>query len=171
MNDLSMNLMRKVVNEHGLRSGKTVVDVGSFDVNGTFRALFDNGYVGSDLRPGPNVDVIVGSPEWDALKGVDAVISGNTLEHVEDPAALLLQVCELLKPGGLLILQAPSDGPLHSPPWYRNYSEEDLTGLVRGSGFTVLSSEVDPHPEFLICTCVAKKDRTVKKNFRGREDD
>ena len=91
MNILSYLLMREFVENCGLREGKRVVDVGSYDVNGTYKGLFappkfigDAGYIGADIREGPNVDVIVGSLEWDALRDVDAVISGSTFEHVED---------------------------------------------------------------------------------------
>jgi SAM-dependent methyltransferase len=165
VNALSFALMGKYVGKYKLREEKTVVDVGSYDDNGTYRPLFaapaymgDRRYIGADIREGPNVDLIVGSPEWNALKDVDAVISGSTFEHVEDEATLLGQIHDVLKPGGLFCLQAPSAGPAHDfPAWYRNYSVESMTKIVRDAGFDVLSCEIAPDDEFCFCTCVARK--------------
>lgn len=159
MNDLSMSLFRKFVEEHDLAEGKTVVDVGSLDYNGTYRPLFPGSrYVGADIEQGPNVDVIVGSDDWNALKDVDAVISGNTFEHVENESELLGQIYAILKAGGMLCVSAPSVGPAHpAPKWYRYYTEESMTGLLRDAGFEILSCTTDPHPEFMFVTCVARK--------------
>ena len=159
MNALSMELMRKVVEEYDLTDGKTVIDVGSYDVNGTYRPLFTSSrYVGADIRPGPNVDVIVDSPEWHALKGADAIVTGSTFEHVEDAPKLMEQMYEVLAPGGVLCVQVPSCGPKHDyPNWYRNYSAGDMASLMEMAGFTVLHTEIDPHPEFMFCTAIARK--------------
>jgi SAM-dependent methyltransferase len=165
MNILSYLLVREFVEDCGLREGNLVIDVGSYDVNGTYKGLFappkfigDKRYVGADIRPGPNVDVIVGSPEWYALRGADVVISGSTFEHVEDDKRLMAQIYDILKPEGLLCVQVPSDGPPHDyPSWYRNYSKKALTALARGAGFEVLSCRIHPHPEFKFNTCIARK--------------
>jgi len=161
MHETSLVTMGKVVWKHELDNGKVVVDVGSYNYNGTYRALIECGgsrYVGADIVPGPNVDVIVGSPEWDALKGADAVISGQTFEHVEDPAALLAQIHGVLKDGGLLCVITPSAGPAHdAPKWYRNYTEEGLRLLIETAGFEMITSKVNPVGEFHDLCCVAKK--------------
>jgi SAM-dependent methyltransferase len=153
--------MRKVVAEHGLAEGKVVIDVGSYNYNGSYRAMIEadgSRYVGADIMPGPNVDVIVGTPEWNALEGVDAVISGQTLEHVEDVPSLMAQMFRILKDGGLLCVITPSAGPAHdAPKWYRNYSEESLRSYVEAVGFKVLSCVVNPAGDFRDCCCVAKK--------------
>lgn len=168
MNCLSKQLMGRFIAQYGLRENHVVVDVGSYDYNGTYRDLIsppgwfgDNRYVGADIQGGPNVDVIVGSGEWNALHDVDAVISGSTFEHVEDEAKLLGQIYGILKPGGLFCLQAPSAGPPHDfPSWYRHYSIESMSRIVREAGFEVLSCDIDPHEEFRFCTCVARKNGT-----------
>jgi SAM-dependent methyltransferase len=152
-------MAKKFVEEYGLAEDKVVVDVGAKDYNGTYRQLFPGSkYVGADIEPGANVDVIVGAAEWDKLKNVDAVISGNTFEHVEDEAMLLAKIHAILKPGGMLWVSAPSVGPQHgAPTWFRYYTEESLSGVIRDAGFAVLSCETDPHPEFMFVTCIARK--------------
>lgn len=159
MHNASMVAMRQIVEDYDLADGKVVVDVGSYDYNGTYRPLFPGSrYIGADIMAGPNVDVIVGSPEWDALGGADAVISGQTFEHVEDDSTLLGQMHSILKPGGLLCVITPSTGPVHdAPKWYRHYTAESLSGIVRDAGFEVLYCTIDPGAEFHDVCCVAKK--------------
>jgi hypothetical protein len=39
----------------------SILDVGSYDVNGTYKPLFNNFlwfYTGMDISPGPNVDIV-----------------------------------------------------------------------------------------------------------------
>ena len=66
-----------------------VLDVGSYNVNGCYRDLFTDRknveYVGLDVEPGPNVDIVVNSPyNWDNVEdeSFDFVISGNAFEHI-----------------------------------------------------------------------------------------
>ncbi len=42
-----------------------VLDVGSYDVNGSYRHLFDKSkyhYTGLDMEEGPNVDIVLNNP-------------------------------------------------------------------------------------------------------------
>lgn len=172
MHETSMITMRKFVEDHDLAEGKVVVDVGSYDHNGTYRGLFPGStYIGADIVGGPNVSVLVGSREWEALKDVDVVISGQTFEHVEDVPTLLKQVHGILKDGGLLCVIAPSSGPVHSPPWYRIYSAESMTEVVREAGFTVVSCTIDPGWEFHDCCCIAVKGAVVTRGKEVAADD
>ena len=91
-----METMRKFVDEHlADRRGRRlrVLDVGSMDLNGSYRELFDDPqwhYTGVDLEPGKGVDVVLGSPyAWGAIPSdsFDIVISGQALEHVEFPGS------------------------------------------------------------------------------------
>jgi SAM-dependent methyltransferase len=160
-----MSIVRKFAADNDLLEGKVVVDVGSYNYNGTYRPIFEpkSKYIGADIYAGPNVDVIVGSPEWDVLKDVDAVVSGNTFEHVKDDALLLQQIHSILKPGGVICISTPSTGPVHdAPKWYRFYSPESISAAVTAAGFSVLSCEIDPHEEFLFINCVARKDQKAK---------
>ena len=86
-----------------------VLDVGSYDVNGTYRGMVEvRGwkYTGLDLRSGPNVDVVSSDPVHFPFEdgAFDIVISGSTLEHVEKPWLLVPELARLLRPGGLLAI-------------------------------------------------------------------
>lgn len=69
------------------------------------------------------------------------------IEHVVDPIRLLLRVHELLRPGGILLLQTPNSGSLLArgmrglwPPYapvehIHLFSRQSLTGALRQIGF------------------------------------
>jgi SAM-dependent methyltransferase len=99
----------------------SVVDIGSYDVNGSYRTLFDAPtwrYVGIDLAEGPGVDVVLTSPYRLPLPSgsVDLVISGQAFEHVEYFWLTFLEMVRVLRPGGMIFLVAPSRGPEHRYP-------------------------------------------------------
>lgn len=99
----------------------SVMDIGSYDVNGSYRSLFGNAkwsYVGVDLERGPGVDVVLESPYMlpRSSGSMDLVISGQAFEHVEYFWMSWLEMVRVLKPGGMIFLIAPSRGPEHRYP-------------------------------------------------------
>lgn len=89
------------------RPGMRVADVGAFDVNGTFRPLFGGfEYVGIDMTPGPNVDRVVDPYDF-GDGGFNIVVSGNSMEHVEDLRRWAAACLALLVPGGFLCITVP----------------------------------------------------------------
>jgi len=97
------------------------IDIGSYDVNGSYRTLFDVPgwrYTGVDLQAGPGVDVVLSSPYRlpFASASVDVVLSGQAFEHIEFFWLSWIEMLRVLKPGGLLFLIAPSRGPEHRYP-------------------------------------------------------
>lgn len=99
-----------------------ILDVGSQDVNGTYKPIFDAPawtYRGLDMAPGQNVDIVLSSPyRWREVPGAscDVVVSGQALEHVEYFWITALEMSRVLRPGGLLCLIAPSSGFEHRYP-------------------------------------------------------
>jgi SAM-dependent methyltransferase len=83
----------------------------------------------------------------------DAIQLNNVLEHVPDPAAILIQARELLEPNGVLCVNVPNDySPLQiaaraattktewwvSPKHHLNYFDfESLAGLLERLDFTI----------------------------------
>ena len=62
----------------------SVLDIGSLDVNGNNRYLFTNyKYVGVDIGPGKNVDVVSRGHEYKSDTLFDIVISSECFEHDE----------------------------------------------------------------------------------------
>ena len=160
MDQNSINMMKAVVDELGLdNAAYKVVDMGSYDVNGTYRHLFGGAlYLGVDIMEGPNVDIIVHSPEWNCLEDIDVVISGQTIEHVADIPAFMHDIHRILKPGGILCLIAPSEGPAHDYPiWVGNFPPERMKETVESAGFEIISIVVSDELPWKLCRCVAKK--------------
>lgn len=99
-----------------------VLDIGSCDVNGCYKPLFDAPawrYQGADLAPGRNVDLVLDKPyRWDAIasESCDVLVSGQALEHIEYFWLTILEVSRVLRPGGLACLIAPSGGYEHRYP-------------------------------------------------------
>lgn len=86
-----------------------VLDVGSYDVNGTFRPLVESRgwhYTGLDVSAGPNVDVVALTPFnfQFADNTFDIVMSGSTMEHVTAFWKWVPELVRVLKPGGLLAI-------------------------------------------------------------------
>lgn len=96
------------------------------------------------------IDAYPGCPEC-----LDVVYAWEVLEHLRDPEALLQSAYNLLKPGGVIIIEVPNDfSPLQrrameacgittpwwvSPPEHLNYFNKlDLKCMVRRNGFRIL---------------------------------
>lgn len=97
-------------------------DVGSKDVNGSYRSLFAFPkwiYVGMDIEPGPNVDIVLPNEyEWDfpSLQ-FDVIISGQVLEHVRKPWKWIHSLASILKPNGIIFISAPNTFQFHPYPF------------------------------------------------------
>jgi len=122
-----------------------IADLGSLDVNGSYRPLFDDPawqYLGLDQSAGPNVDAVLEQPyHWRALasNSVDVLISGQTFEHIEFFWITLDEMARVVKPGGLICLIAPSRGYEHRYPvdcW--RFYPDGFRALARYSGLEVL---------------------------------
>ncbi|HNT56306.1 MAG TPA: methyltransferase domain-containing protein [Syntrophales bacterium] len=100
----------------------TILDVGSMDINGSYRDLFDSPpwhYRGADMAEGKNVDLVLRDPHaWKEIpsRSLDVVISGQALEHMAFFWIVILEVERILRPGGFFCLIAPSGGPAHRYP-------------------------------------------------------
>ncbi len=86
-------------------SDAAVLEVGSYNVNGSVRPLFAGAasYVGLDSRAGPGVDVVSDIRNYHGGP-FDIVVCCETLEHDADPGAMIEVMRYRLAPGGLLIL-------------------------------------------------------------------
>jgi len=103
-------------------SALVIVDLGSSDVNGSYREIFKNPawqYKGLDLAEGKNVDIVLKNTySWEEIKtdSVDVLISGQAFEHMAFFWITMLEVSRILKPGGLCCIIAPSSGYEHRYP-------------------------------------------------------
>ena len=160
-----------------------VLDVGSQDVNGSYRQIFSEprwSYSGLDMTAGPNVDIVVRTPYvWNevASESADVVVSGQAFEHIQYFWITMLEIARVLKTGGICCILAPSSGPEHRYPLdcWRFYPDgmvslaqfAQLEPLEAVTQWDDLGDAVSDawHDSMLVCR---KPDRGPWLNFRSR---
>ena len=98
-----------------------VLEVGSRNSSAedrTHRELMkgrDVAYLGIDLLPGHNVDLVMKKPYTFPIpsRSVDVLIAGSVFEHIPFVWATMLEVARVLGPGGQAFVTAPSRGHEH----------------------------------------------------------
>jgi SAM-dependent methyltransferase len=122
MHKSSYEHMKEFVDNYFISDKKTkILDVGSMDVNGSYKKLFDSkfsSYIGVDIAAGNNVDVVLKSPYKlpFSKNSFDYVISGQAFEHIEFFWITWKEMVRVTKPDGFIFLIAPSRGPVHDYP-------------------------------------------------------
>jgi SAM-dependent methyltransferase len=128
-----------------------VLDIGSLDINGSNRDLFDTGakYVGIDVADGKNVDIVCPAHRFEIKnEQFDTIISTECFEHDMFYEESLQNIChKLLRSGGLFLFTcattgrpehgtrrtSPQDAPLLEGEWsdyYKNLTEKDIREAV-----------------------------------------
>lgn len=97
-----------------------VVEFGSLDVNGSLRQCSPPGvrYVGVDAAPGPGVDCVVRPGERlpFADASFDAAVTSSAFEHDAVFWESFLECLRVLRPGGFLYVNVPSNHGFHRYP-------------------------------------------------------
>lgn len=141
-----------------------ILDAGSRDAqNGqypSYRSLCQNPnweYVGLDIEPGLNVDLVVEPHNYGIHEEFDVVISGQMVEHCEWPWTVFEQIAAALKPGGIHINIMPSSGPYHCPPDRWRYLPESAAALCRWASLEVLEIHSRTDSQWNNTVLVARK--------------
>jgi SAM-dependent methyltransferase len=141
MHGRSYDLMAKHLSRVDL-AGKSVLDVGSYDINGSYRELVEGRmgvYTGLDVRPGKNVDIVSRLPYNYPFpnKSFDVVICGNALHNISMPWCAIQEFARLLPLGGLLVVVTIYSWSLNPHPgdYFRMTDRGlevlfDMTGLL-----------------------------------------
>ncbi len=96
-----------------------VLDIGSFNVNGTERDFFSNADItGLDIAEGECVDVVCPAQDYDAPDGsFDTIISCECWEHNPYYKESILNALRMLKSGGLFVFTCATTGrAVHGVP-------------------------------------------------------
>lgn len=101
-------------------AGSIVVEIGSQDVNGSIREVAPKrfGYLGVDFVPGAGVDLVIADPYVIPIESdeIDIVVTSSCFEHSEMFWLVFLEIARIVRPGGLIYLNVPSNGPVHRYP-------------------------------------------------------
>jgi SAM-dependent methyltransferase len=90
-----------------------IIEIGSYDVNGNIRKIFDNSkqYIGVDLTEGPGVDLVCSGDKVDYQDGYfDVAISCECFEHNPKWIDTFSNMIRMVKPGGIVIMTCASTG-------------------------------------------------------------
>ena len=140
----------KVVAEYNL-AGRSTIEVGSQDVNGSIRPHFTGSYVGVDLAPGKGVDRVENSEHLsDGNNYWSNVVSLETLEHCLHPWRAVNEMARICQHGGHVLLSARGfdqrgcGEPHGFPVDAFRYSELSMRTLAEDAGLEVLECLADP---------------------------
>lgn len=102
-------------------------------------------YVGLDILPGPNVDVVGDAHELSSIfreKRFVAVFSASVFEHLAMPWKVALEMNRILAPGGIVYTSSHQTWPLHEEPWdFWRYSKNTWKALFNeATGFEILEA-------------------------------
>lgn len=147
-----------------------VLEVGSADINGSMRFLFEGrDYKGLDVASGGAVDIVSVAHKYETDERYDVVCSTNALEHDMYWRKTLRKMYELTKPGGLMWFVACSDWEEHgtrrtSPEqsfttqvndkwadYYKNLSVRDVMSVLSKLPFKTSKAEINPHTDIDVC--------------------
>lgn len=151
--------------------GSRVLEIGSLDINGTIRALFEGcDYTGIDVGPGPGVDVVCEGQNFEGPDAsYDVVISCETMEHNPYWAETFANMVRLAKPGGLIVMTCattgrkehgttrttPGDSPLTvAKGWnyYRNLTARDFedAGVLKPLALRFFATSYDDYDLYFV---------------------
>jgi len=131
-------------------SNKKVLEIGSYNINGTVRIFFENcEYTGIDLLQGNGVDIISFGHEYNAPNNsYDTLISCECFEHDMFYEKTFLNMIRMCKQEGLVVFTCatvgrPEHGTRRTTPgdsltskipeltdYYKNLVKEDFTKII-----------------------------------------
>jgi SAM-dependent methyltransferase len=104
-------------------------------------------YIGLDILPGPNVDVVGDAHELSAIfpeKRFVAIFSTSVFEHLAMPWKVAIELNKILAEGGIVYTSTHQTWPPHEEPWdfwrFSQYSWQTLFNPA--TGFEVLEAVV-----------------------------
>ena len=187
MNESSMLRMKWFVDNYVSKLSKdeiTILDVGSYDVNGSYKILFSEEskyqYIGLDIEDGPNVDIVLKSPyNWDEITtdSFDVIISGQAFEHIEFFWITMIEMVRILKKNGLLCIIVPRGTAEHRYPvdCYRFFAD-GMIALARYTNLEILHVHTNcappdiDKPDVWYNRKYAESMLVARKNYNGSPD-
>lgn len=129
MHKSAYDIGRKFLERYWVEGMENILEVGSFDVNGTLKDFQPLGskWVGIDLEPGNGVDIVIERASVFPFenKTFDLVVATSIFEH--DPTFWITfnEMVRVTKDGGFIYICAPSNGWVHRYPVdvYRFYPD------------------------------------------------
>lgn len=141
-------------------TGKRVLEVGSYDMNGSIRPYIESNspkeYIGTDMCEGPGVDLACGVEDLVKKFGkesFDLVIVTEVLEHVPNWKKAITNIKSLCKKDGIIFITSPAKGfPYHPcPKDYWRFNKEDFKIIFADCEILMLEEIQKPPTTMLKC--------------------
>jgi SAM-dependent methyltransferase len=169
MHESSYNEMKSFVARYLDRCKElSILEIGSLDINGSYKPLFANSkwkYTGLDVVEGKNVDIVSTDKYHYPIEdeAFDVVISGSTIEHVQDMHAFMREIKRVMKKDGIICIVVPWTYPEHKYPqdcW--RVLPDGMKFLIEEiAGIKILNI----HKNETDCVGIAGIDHTLKASF------
>lgn len=157
-NKSCIDFVKRSLKEENVR-GKSVIEVGSLDVNGSPRSIvesFNPGeYIGVDIQMGPGVDQICNAEGLIIRFGYnrfDVLICTEVLEHVRNWEKVVRNLKHIVKPGGIVLITTVSRGfQYHGYPFdFWRYEISDMGNMFSDFNIEILEKDPQEYGVFLL---------------------
>lgn len=145
MHPSAMNFSRLFFETYGenLPAGSKIVDIGAQNVNGSIKDVCPGHYqyIGVDFVEAEGVEIILNDAYSFPFENesIDAIVCSSCFEHSEMFWLVFNEMLRILKPSGLIYINAPSNGYIHRWPvdCWRFYPDAGnaLVTWAKRSGF------------------------------------
>ena len=135
--------------EIGNKPGLRILEIGSREVTGKSgaRKNFSNAtYIGFDLYPGNNVDIVGDAHKLSSYFAgeakFDIIYSSSCFEHFAMPWVVAIEISKLLKVGGIVFVETHFSFASHERPWhFFQFSDMALRALFSNAlGFECIEA-------------------------------
>lgn len=171
MHPAAFAFVATVVAKYPPHVGARVLEIGARDINGSIRAVFaslDVRYLGTDIAPGPGVDLVADGATLTLPAPADIAVCCEVLEHTPEAEAIIANLATLLEPGGRIILTAAGQGDgwartphsavdgcgLKEGEYYRNISEAEMRVWLEKAGFEQIKAIGNAGPRDVYATAL-----------------
>ncbi len=161
--EMARNIEKFLGNERARKL--SVIDVGSQDINGSYRDLILDpwSYLGIDVVAGRNVDCVMSNEFTIPLKDstADMVLCGQVLEHCRNPFRLVREIARILRENGYLFVTSPAVWQKHEHPidCFRFYAD-GMRAVLEDASLNVITCYEIPSPCGMDTWAIARKGRS-----------
>jgi ubiquinone/menaquinone biosynthesis C-methylase UbiE len=181
-----VSFYRKVIQSFPKHFEGKVLDIGSLDINGGPHRLLDaSEYVGVDIGPGPNINLVAHGENLDLPSNYfDVAMSSECFEHNANWRSTLKNMIRMTKEGGLVVFScatlgreehgtSASDGGFSAPllteagvEYYENVRPKAVRRVLRGGSienFLILVNR--QHSDLLFVGVKGAEDSSQRKRL------
>ena len=141
-----MTNMKKVRDKYlkHINKDSIILDIGGRGLQSdrSYQSLFPNStYYIADIQKGIGVTHIMHGPYTLPFEDnfFDLIVSGQTLEHVENPFRSVMEMKRVLKKGAYIVLIAPSAGPRHDSIDCWRFMDDSWNAIAKEVGLNMIA--------------------------------